>query len=611
LKSPFRSHAPAAQFSRAATLPLAPAPLFAPARLSATTPRLAAALSLAAALALPTAPLAAETTTSILTLVIKLAPPSKDALIDYIDVSETIPSPDAPTGAPLLTLPLVFNNVESVAKKLADFSITDAQGSVRVTTEDDPDNNPAGTRRWLTARPTHGTLQVHYRAPIDNAPQVRGSGPPFGLRTETSAFSGIGRAFIVLPTTSRPYKISLHWDLADLGPHATAMSSFGDGNIELPPGPVTRVSDSYFMAGSLNRYPGDRLEAGSFAAAWTGSPPFDATQLMVWTGKLNTWYTRFFGGDPSRPYRVFMRSNTVNPGGGVGLPNSFVATFDTSTRVDDLQLTLAHEMLHTWGPRLQPEGFPTQWFTEGTAVFYQRILPLRAGLLSPARFLDDLNKSAARYYTNTLIGAPNDQIGLHFWENTLIRVLPYDRGSFYFAVVNAQIRRASGGKRSLDDLILELVRRARGDAAPLDGAGWVDLLAKDVGPLAQSTYDSMLAGAVMVPDSNAFGPCFERTTAPFRRFELGFEGKSLVSSPRIVTGLVAGSAAAKAGLRDGDEIVYPVGLDVIQSDQHATVTFQVRRNGTVSPITYLPRGATADAYQWKRVAGIPADKCGI
>jgi hypothetical protein len=183
-------------------------------------------LFLAAALALPLATLAAEPPTPLLILVIRPAPPSADAQINYVDVSETIPSPDARKGAPLLTLPLVFNNVESVARKLTNFSITDARGSVPVTTEDDPDNNPAGTRRWLTARPTHGTLQLHYRAPIDNAPQVRGSGPPFGLRTETGAFSGIGRAFIVLPTTSQPYKISLHWELAALAPHATAMSSF-------------------------------------------------------------------------------------------------------------------------------------------------------------------------------------------------------------------------------------------------------------------------------------------------------------------------------------------------------------------------------------------------
>ncbi len=550
----------------------------------------------------PTSPVA-------LSILIRPAPVSKDALIDYVDIAETVEAVEVPAGAPLLTLPLVFTNVESVAKKLGDFSVSDARGVLSLTVADDPDTDPSAKRRWLAMRPVHGTVTIHYRAPIDNAPQVRGSGPPFGLRTEAGGFSGIGQAFVVLPVTSKPCRIALRWDLTALGAQATAMSSFGDGNLDLAPGPVDRVSEAYFMAGALHRYP-EKKQQGGFASVWLGSPPFEATRLMAWTEKLNTWYTRFFEGDPARPYRVFMRSNLVNPGGGVEIPNSFIATFDESTRADDLQLTLAHEMLHTWGPRLIPEGFPTQWFTEGTAVFYQRVLPLRAGLLSPQKFLDDLNQSATRYYINSLVSAPNEEIGKRFWEDTRIRVLPYDRGSFYFAVVNAQIRKASAGKRSLDDLILDLVRRER-RGEEFDGAAWVAMVEKEVGPLGKATYDAMLAGAVMLPDSDAFGPCFERTTARFRRFELGFDGKSLTSHPRIVTGLVAGSAAAQAGLRDGDEIVYPVGLDIIQADQKATVTVQVRRNGSVFPLTWLPRGASAEAYQWRRIPGVPDSKCGI
>ena len=564
----------------------------------------------AATLDFPGSAMAATPTSPVaLSILIKPAPVSMDSLIDYVDVTETVGAVEVPAGAPMLTLPLVFTNVESVAKKLGNFSVSDARGVVSVTVVDDPDTDPSARRRWLATRPVHGTVTIHYRAPIDNAPQVRGSGPPFGLRTEAGGFSGIGQAFVVLPVTSKPCRIALRWDLTELGPQATAMSSFGDGDLDLVPGPLDRVSEAYFMAGALHRYP-DRKQQGGFASVWLGSPPFDATRLMAWTQKLNTWYTRFFAGDPARPYRVFMRSNLVNPGGGVEIPNSFVATFDGSTRADALQLTLAHEMLHTWGPRLIPEGFPTQWFTEGTAVFYQRVLPLRAGLLSPRRFLDDLNMSATRYYINSLISAPNEEIGKRFWEDTRIRVLPYDRGSFYFAVVNAQIRKASAGRRSLDNIILDLVRRER-RGETFDGAAWVAMVEKEVGPLGKITYDAMLAGGVMLPDSDAFGPCFERTSAQFRRFELGFDGKSLTSHPRIVTGLVAGSSAAQAGLRDGDEIVYPVGLDTIQADQKATVTVQVRRNGSVFPLTWLPRGASAQAYQWRRVPSVPDSKCGI
>ena len=545
-----------------------------------------------------------------LSIVVKPGPVSKEQHVDYVDVMETVEQSEAPAGVPLLTLPLVYDNVESVANTLTEFSVSDAQGTVALTVQDDAASDPAAKRRWLANRPVHGTLTVHYRAPITNAVQARGSGPPFGIRTEAGGFSGLGRVFVILPFSSQRYRIQLHWDLMALGPHAAAMSSFGDGDIDLPAGLASRVADAYFMAGGdLHRYP-KTISHGGFASVWLGSPPFDAARVMAWTQKLNSWYTRFFSGDPTQPYRVFMRFNPVNPGGGVEIPNSFVATFDGSTKADDLQLTLAHEMLHTWGPRLKPEGFPTQWFTEGTAVFYQRVLPLRAGLLSPERFLADLNETAVRYYTNSQIAAPNDEIGKRFWEDTRIRVLPYDRGAFYFSVVNDQIRKASGGKRSLDDLILDLVRRGRHDEI-LDGSGWVALLEKEVGAVARATYDSMLAGGVMLPEADAFGPCFERTTGKFRRFELGFDGKSMTTHPRIVRGLIPGSAAAQAGLRDGDEIVAPVGLDALQGQQDATLTLQIRRDGSVFPLTYLPRGAETDAYQWRRVPGVPDKKCGI
>lgn len=545
-----------------------------------------------------------------LSIAIKPAPVSKDQHVDYVDIMETIEQADAPASTPILTLPLVFENVESVANTLTDLSVSDSAGALSLTQQDDPASDPAARRRWLATRPVHGNLTVHYRVPITNATQARGSGPPFGIRTEAGGFSGLGNAFVILPYSSQRYRVRLHWDLAVLGTHAAAMSSFGDGDIDLPSALASQVGESYFMAGSdLHRYP-RKISREGFAATWLGSPPFDGAKVMAWTDQLNTWYTHFFAGDPKKPYRVFMRFNPVNPGGGVGIPNSFVATFDGSTRADDLELTLAHEMLHTWGPRLRPEGFETGWFAEGTAVFYQRILPLRAGLLSPERFLADLNETAVRYYTNSQIGTRNDEIGKHFWEDTRVRVLPYDRGSFYFAVVNDQIRKASGGKRSVDDLILDLVRRGR-HGEMLDSAGWVALLEKEVGPVARTTYDSMLSGGVLLPESDAFGPCFERTTGKFRRFELGFDGKSMTTHPRMVHGLVPGSAADKAGLRDGDEIVAPVGLDLVQSRQDATVTLQIRRDGKVFPLTYLPRGEEVDAYQWRRVPGVPDKKCGI
>ena len=64
----------------------------------------------------------------------------------------------------------------------------------------------------------------------------------------------------------------------------------------------------------------------------------------------------------------------------------------------------------------------------------------------------------------------------------------------------------------------------------------------------------MLAGGLMLPEADGFGPCFTRTTGKVRRFELGFEPKSLVGDVKTIRDLQAGSEADKAGLKAGDVV---------------------------------------------------------
>ena len=76
-----------------------------------------------------------------------------------------------------------------------------------------------------------------------------------------------------------------------------------------------------------------------------------------------------------------------------------------------------------------------------------------------------------------------------------------------------------------------------------------------------------------------------------------------------IRGLMADSEAAKAGLREGDEVSYGVALDAVQGEVHRTLTLNVTRDGKTFPIVYLPRGEAVEAYQWERVSGIPEDRC--
>jgi len=216
-------------------------------------------------------------------------------------------------------------------------------------------------------------------------------------------------------------------------------------------------------------------------------------------------------------------------------------------------------------------------------------------VITADEFLEDLNETAARYYTNLFLGAPNAEVPKRFWADTRIRVLPYDRGAMYFAEVEEAVRRRTAGRRGLDDLLKKMLRGPRTEQA------WRAIVRSELGAEGERRLDEMLGGAEMRPVE--FGPCFERVRRPLRRYELGFAPDVLTERPRVVRGLQAGSAAERAGVRDGDEILKPVPQDGVQARQEGWLTLELRRAGRTFAVRYQPRGETVEAYQWRRTAG--------
>jgi predicted metalloprotease with PDZ domain len=401
----------------------------------------------------------------------------------------------------------------------------------------------------------------------------------------------------------------VNWDLSALPAGASAVSSLGYGPEE--PLPVATLDSVYFMAGALGRYPEDLDESGFFSA-WQGRPPFDAAALMAKAEMLREDFIAFFNSKRGG-YGIMLRPNPVNAGGGIGLHKSFVVTFDDDTDVDGLEFTLSHEMFHTYQPRLDDGGEANSslnqaWFNEGLAVFYQREFLFRAGLIDAESYVRNLNSNAARYYTSALGNTPNREIAAGFWRDTRIRTLPYDRGFLYLATVDEAVRKASDQQRSLDDLAKAL-RRKQDEGAALMTPDWEDALRDELGEPAVKAFHDMLDGATPLPSSDAFGPCFRRTSRELRRYELGFDPAVLVEPSRIVRGLVPGSAAEAAGLQNGDAILKPVPQDAIQGNQDAYLELEIRRGDAVFALSYPPRGEIVAAWQWERVPGIDEDIC--
>jgi hypothetical protein len=511
---------------------------------------------------------------------------------------------------PLLALPLVSSNVDTVATTLTGFEARDAQGSLTLRSHDAAlptqaarDAEIGGTARlWQASRPVSGDLVVRFTVPANATLPPRGAAPPFAFSDDGGAFSAAGQVFLPLPVAKTAYRMTVAWDLTHLPAGARGISSFGEGTVSAPE-PLTEsaVRSTFFMAGKIGAVPMPLPKSGFFGA-WQGQPAFDAAALLRWTGTLYGQYATFFGQRTPPPYGVFLRYNPINAGGGVGLNHAFVATFGKGdgSNVGKLRITLAHEMFHTFSPFItQPAGLESSWFGEGLAVFYARRLALRFGQITPEAFLADLNSGAARYYTSLMAEVPNSEVPKRFWADTRIRTLPYDRGMLYFATVDDAVRKASGGKRSLDDLMLAMLALEK-SGKTTSNADWETLLRRDLGERAIDDFRAFLAGRQPLPASDAFGPCFERTTRQLRRYELGFDTAVLAEPKRIVRGLVAGSAAARAGVRDGDEIVVPVPQDGIQGNQTELIELRLRRDGQERTLRYLPRGETVAAYQWQR-----------
>jgi len=533
------------------------------------------------------------------TFAIRLKPILVDDSYTAIEVTESFAAPSDQERL-IGELALARFNLPTAAAEISILDARDRRGRLRLSTRDVGEGD-AARRQWIAHRAPRGIVMLRYRAPIASALAPRGPAPPIDLRNGERGISGVGAMFLLRPP-SGSFRFGVEWDLPS---GASAASSLDGSNETLP---IDTLDSTFFMAGSIGRHANTLTH---FGAAWHGEPPFDAPALMSWAERMRDYYSAFFA-LPPEPYSIFMRRNPVNPGGGIGLFRSFVLTFDQDSELAPLQSTLSHEMFHTYQPRISPEDgenpLSVSWFSEGLAVFYQREAPFRAGLMSAEDYLTDLNFHAGRYYTSTMATVPNSEVAASFWRDTRIRTLPYDRGFLYFATLDEAMRRHSNNQRSLDNLIVELrqIQAAGGDIKLRE---WAEMVQRELGEPGVEALRAHLAGAVQLPSSEAFGPCFRRVSAQMRRYELGFDPAVLTQSPRIVTGLIDGSAAQQAGLRNGDEITRPVGQDGIQGDQTGVLTLQIRRDGRDFELRYTPRGETVSAWQWVRVPNVPEETC--
>jgi S1-C subfamily serine protease len=115
----------------------------------------------------------------------------------------------------------------------------------------------------------------------------------------------------------------------------------------------------------------------------------------------------------------------------------------------------------------------------------------------------------------------------------------------------------------------------------------------------------MVAGKLIVPPAETFGPCFKPVSKAEQPFDLGFDEMRL----GVVKDLRPDSAAAKAGIREGDAILSMTPLDAVRNDPQKKMELKLKRGNEEINVSYLPRRVPVPAWHWVRDHSVPDNDC--
>lgn len=347
----------------------------------------------------------------------------------------------------------------------------------------------------------------------------------------------------------------------------------------------------------------------------------DLTKVVEGEAKL-------FGGLPYERY-AFLVLLTDKGRGGLEHEDSTALLYprnglaDPKGYEDFLQLA-THELFHAWNvKRIKPAAFTPYdysreqytrllWFFEGLTSYYDLVLPVRAGLYSAERFLEKLGESATE-----VARAPGrlvsslEEASLVAWvkyyrpdettPNTTVSY--YVKGEATVCLLDLTIRRATGGARSMDDVLRLLWERHGKTGIGVPEEGLRAVCVEVGGPAAGEFHDRFVAGTEELPWEELCGAAGLEVLRRAREGEKdrggtpgkagatpkGWFGANVRDGERpTLTHVLRGTPAEQAGLAPDDELV---ALDGEKLDGGTVATrLEEKRPGERGTLHYFRRG---------------------
>ena len=397
--------------------------------------------------------------------------------------------------------------------------------------------------------------------------------------------------------------VSVHFDWTGLPPGWSLATSFGtEDRCQSFTGLWHKVNDALFAAGDF-RLQRITVAGQLLVLAIRGQWPFTDDEALDRIQKIVAAERNFWHDNGFPYYLVTLKPFDAQNGSadGSAFTNAFwLYLLQNQDFSYDVQSLLAHESFHTWNPyKMGPIPEPEEsihWFTEGFTVYYSELLLVRAGLLSVPEYVDRLNGRIFDYASSPAKNLSNQEIVARYRTDNSANQLPYVRGAITALWLDAEIRKQSKHRFSLDTVMHRLVLDSSKDPGRLLTTQRVLRTAAKYlnGEAAQTLGRYVEKGeTIPVPDF-PLSSCVRITVDQTPEFDLGFDRKILLAK-RQVSGLNPESEAFKAGLREGQQVL---GMSIHWNDVSKPVRLRVRSGDGQQIIEYLPRGKTIPVSQY-------------
>ena len=390
---------------------------------------------------------------------------------------------------------------------------------------------------------------------------------------------------------------------------------------ELPPG----LEKNSFTAESYDALVDAPAEAGQFRefAFDNDGAHFRAVVDAASGGqdRLEDYLRRITGyelglmeGPPFKEYTFFFHIGPYSDVGGGGMEHCD-STAIAATAVQSAAAIAAHEFFHAWNvKRIRPQSLEpvdyakpqytrALWFAEGVTSTYAAYTLERTGLWTKSQFYGDLASQISELESRPARAWQSaEESSLDAWfekyddYNRPDRSISYyNKGQIVGVLLDLAIRDSTDNRKSLDDVL----RRMNGEYAKAgkfyNGSAAIRAVAEEVsGRSFQDFFQRYVAGTDEIPFDDFLGVAGLKLKIDVaKKADLGFQTAVSSGEETAVSALEPDSAAAAAGLREGDVILPSRGkfrsLDEWLRDRAPgdTVTLHVEREGQETEISFV------------------------